>query len=141
MPIRDIFSVIEPDHIKGMYNAVKYSKVVGPATQAAEQALGTVPRRIKLLARKGAKTVGEGKDFLAQKAYQMKIGNFDPLHGGIAEGEPDINFDPKSLEQGMKVEKEHTVYKNIQKRIAKDHLKEDPKYYLKLKKMEHGKKN
>lgn len=137
MPIRDIFSVIEPDQIKGLGHAAMYNPLTGPATQQAVRALGTVPRRLGLLARKAQR----GKDALAVKAYQMKLGNFDPLHGGIAEGEPDINYDPKSLEQGMKVEREHTIHKNVQKRIAKDHLKEDPKYYLKLKKMEHGKKN
>ena len=141
MPFKDILSVVEPDHIKGLGHAAMYNPLTGPATQRAVQALGNVPRRLKLLARHGAKKVEEGKDMLAHKAYQMKLGNFDPLHGGIAEGEPDVNYEPKALEQGMKVEREHTIHKSVQKRIAKDHLKEDPKYYLKLKKMEHGKKN
>lgn len=133
MPIRDIFSVIEPYHVSAAKNAIMYSPKVGPIAQQAVQELGKVPRRINLLARKANKA----KDMLAVKAYQMKLGSFDPLQGGIAEGEPDTNYDPKSLEAGMKVEREHTIHKSVQKRIAKDHLKEDPKYYLKLKKMEH----
>jgi hypothetical protein len=47
---------------------------------------------------------------------------------------------PQKLLQGMKVEMEHAHLfpKNLQipmsKLIAKDHLKEDPNYYKKLKK-------
>ena len=46
----------------------------------------------------------------------------------------------KGLKEGIKIELEHAHLfpKNLQKimaeRIAKDHLKEDPKYYTKLKK-------
>lgn len=49
---------------------------------------------------------------------------------------PDSEFDSKELEMGIKVEKEHTKSMVIAKLIAKDHLKEDPKYYTKLKKVE-----
>jgi hypothetical protein len=71
-----------------------------------------------------------------KEIYLIKIASSNPLEGGVAEGEPDSNFDKESIEEGMKVEREHTIHKSVQKRIAKDHLKEDPKYYLKLKKME-----
>lgn len=74
---------------------------------------------------------------IAKLAYLNKIA-MDPLEGGMAEGEPDSNFSEQSIKDGMKVEKEHTIHKSVQKRIAKDHLKEDPKYYKKLKKMEAG---
>lgn len=40
------------------------------------------------------------------------------------------------LNKGIKVEMEHTDDKKIAKKIAMDHLYEDPKYYTKLKKME-----
>lgn len=46
----------------------------------------------------------------------------------------------KQLAMGMKVEKEHTKNLNVAKRIAMDHLFENPKYYTKLKKIENGKK-
>lgn len=69
---------------------------------------------------------------ISKLAYLLKQSNL--LEGGIAEGEPDSSFDLKSIKDGMKVEREHTIHKSVQKRIAKDHLKEDPKYYLKLKK-------
>jgi hypothetical protein len=69
---------------------------------------------------------------ISKLAYQLK--QADLLEGGFAEGEPDSAFDQKSIKDGMKVEREHTIHKSVQKRIAKDHLKEDPKYYLKLKK-------
>ena len=40
------------------------------------------------------------------------------------------------LKMGTKEEAEHTTDKAAAKEIALDHLKEDPKYYSKLKKME-----
>ena len=43
------------------------------------------------------------------------------------------------LNMGMKVEKEHTKNKTVAKKIAMDHLFEDPKYYTKLKNIEKGK--
>jgi hypothetical protein len=57
-------------------------------------------------------------------------------HGGMADNKPDSEFNKDSIKKGMKVEREHTKNKNLQKEIAKDHLKEDPKYYGKLAKME-----
>jgi hypothetical protein len=42
----------------------------------------------------------------------------------------------KQLRKGAAVEKEHTDNINIAKKIAKDHLWEDPNYYTKLAKME-----
>ena len=44
------------------------------------------------------------------------------------------NIDPKELQMGMDVEKEHTKDQALAKKIAMDHLKEDPHYYTKLKK-------
>lgn len=43
------------------------------------------------------------------------------------------------LKRGTKVEMEHTKIKAFAKKIAMDHLQEDPHYYTKLLKME-GKK-
>lgn len=44
------------------------------------------------------------------------------------------------LKLGIKTEMEHTTNKTIARKIAMDHLKEDPKYYSKLRKMEKKKK-
>jgi hypothetical protein len=49
---------------------------------------------------------------------------------------PDSKFDSKQLAKGIKVEHEHTNDKSIAKAIAKAHLSEDPKYYIKLAKIE-----
>jgi hypothetical protein len=49
---------------------------------------------------------------------------------------PDSEFDAEQLKMGIEIEKEHTKSNLIAKLITKDHLKEDPKYYSKLKKME-----
>lgn len=48
----------------------------------------------------------------------------------------DVSIDEivKQLEMGIKVEQEHTTNKAAAKKIALGHLKEDPKYYSKLKK-------
>jgi hypothetical protein len=43
------------------------------------------------------------------------------------------------LKKGVKVEKEHTKKIKVAKKIAMDHLFEDPRYYTKLKKIEKGK--
>jgi len=49
---------------------------------------------------------------------------------------PDSHFDPKQLEIGVKVEREHTTSDKVAKNIAKDHLIEHPKYYTFLMHME-----
>ena len=45
-------------------------------------------------------------------------------------------FDPKQLEMGIEVELEHTSDRKVSEKIAKDHLREFPDYYTRLKKME-----
>ena len=42
----------------------------------------------------------------------------------------------KQLKKGISIEKEHTKKISIAKKIAMDHLFEDPKYYTKLSKIE-----
>jgi hypothetical protein len=44
------------------------------------------------------------------------------------------------LKKGISVEKEHTKDENAAKKIAMDHLTEDPIYYTKLAKMERNDK-
>jgi predicted DNA-binding WGR domain protein len=56
---------------------------------------------------------------------------------GKAEGEPDSKYSPKQIQEGVKVEKEHTPNPAVAKTIAKDHLEEIPNYYVPhLKEME-----
>ena len=43
-----------------------------------------------------------------------------------------IDFDPEALEQGTTVEQEHTSDRVTAQQIAMDHLTEDPRYYVKL---------
>lgn len=45
---------------------------------------------------------------------------------------PDKRFNKTQLKAGIKVEKEHSNKVCIAKQIAKSHLVEDPKYYIKL---------
>jgi hypothetical protein len=80
------------------------------------------------------------KDIRSEKFAEIKkfILKQAALKGGLAEKahKKPSDFDPKSIAKGMKVEKEHTPNKSIQREIAMDHLTEDPKYYEKLDKME-----
>lgn len=62
------------------------------------------------------------------KGKKVQIGKHDSV--------PDSKFDAKQLAKGIKVELEHTKDSKLAKSIAKDHLKEDPKYYDKLEKVE-----
>ena len=45
-----------------------------------------------------------------------------------------MQVDPDELAMGIEVEKEHTDNLEERKKIAMDHLSEDPHYYSKLKK-------
>jgi hypothetical protein len=68
------------------------------------------------------------------------------LEGGVADGKTlqdiakkhklDVEVIKKHLNDGIKVEMEHTNMKTKAKEIAMDHIFEDPNYYTKLKKME-----
>jgi len=56
----------------------------------------------------------------------------DLLPGGKGDDRPDSMFDPEQLARGIAVEMEHTGNPALAKEIAKDHLTEDPQYYVKL---------
>lgn len=74
-------------------------------------------------------------------SYKKKLSAIfesEQVFGGLADFAPDDNFDAEQLKMGIEVEMEHTDDPKMAKEIAKDHLKEDPKYYTKLKKMESG---
>lgn len=64
--------------------------------------------------------------------------NLHALHGGKAEkaGKTEKDFPPKKLNQGERVEHEHTNRDDVARRIAMDHLTEDQEYYRKLKAIE-----
>lgn len=53
---------------------------------------------------------------------------------GASKNDPDSKFDKKELMMGIEVEMEHTDKRAEAKEIAKDHLRENPKYYTELKK-------
>jgi len=69
-------------------------------------------------------------------AMLQKLSASDILHGGYADGIPASKFPAGQLAKGRKVEAEHTDCPEIAEEIARDHLKEDPKYYTHLAKME-----
>ena len=57
------------------------------------------------------------------------------LSGGMSQGKIE-DVDTDELAMGIKVESEHTDDPVLQEKIARDHLKEDGKYYTKLKEIE-----
>lgn len=57
----------------------------------------------------------------------------DVLKGGLAD-KSKKDFDKIELEKGRKIEMEHTNDEKTAEEIAKDHLTEDPDYYIKLEK-------
>jgi hypothetical protein len=61
---------------------------------------------------------------------------YDQLKGGLADNTKPSEYDPEELADGMEEELEHTddVMQSLE--IAMDHLKENPKYYSFLEKME-----
>lgn len=60
----------------------------------------------------------------------------DKIPGGLADEKVPKQFDSKQLEEGIKVELEHTDDRDVAKEIAMDHLIEDKDYYKKLKTIE-----
>ena len=66
------------------------------------------------------------------KSYEDFLLESDTITGGLGDKKEDSDFDKDSLEQGIKVEMEHTTDKEVAKEITKDHLMEDPEYYTKL---------
>lgn len=55
---------------------------------------------------------------------------------GLSRGRSLSEFSPRQLAIGEKVEHEHVPSKRLARRIAADHLTEDPKYYTRLSEME-----
>ena len=58
------------------------------------------------------------------------------LRGGKSQGFDPNSVDPKTIEQGMQVESEHTPDPASQKKICLDHISEMPDYYDRLVQME-----
>jgi thiamine pyrophosphate-dependent acetolactate synthase large subunit-like protein len=61
---------------------------------------------------------------------------YDQMKGGLADNTEPTDYDPEELAEGVEEELEHTddVMQSLE--IAMDHLKEHPKYYSFLEKME-----
>lgn len=77
-------------------------------------------------------------DFFVEKTLDGLAKN-KTLNQIAKKDEIDVLKLKKQLKMGMGVEKEHTKNKTVAKKIAMDHLFEDPKYYTKLKNIEKGK--
>jgi hypothetical protein len=64
--------------------------------------------------------------------FKEEISN--PIKGGKGDNLDLSKFDKKQVLDGLRVEREHTKNDKIALDIVRDHLKEDPNYYKKLKK-------
>lgn len=71
-------------------------------------------------------------EFLLESILERK----DIIPGGLADEADPSDFDQEQLKMGIEAELEHTNDRQMALEIAMDHLKEDPKYYTKLKKIE-----
>lgn len=96
---------------------------------------------LKISDLKSAASRAKLADQLGVPAIQLKNMSDSELqnilkHVGKHDFSPDSEFDAEQLRLGIKTEREHTKSDLIAKIIAKDHLKEDPKYYTKLQKVE-----
>lgn len=122
MPLLDpsIMSTLEPEHFKAVLNAIKWHPLTGYHAHKTEELAGKIIKNTK---------------GLAKKAYDsVKLSEYNAFEGGKSEGK--TGFDEKQVQKGMKVEREHSIHKEVQKRIAKDHLSEFPLYYKALEIME-----
>ncbi len=81
---------------------------------------------------------GIAPDQMEAAIYTLATKMAQTIRGGKSnESGFDIStIDPAQLEMGMQVESEHTPCPILQKKIAIDHLTEDPQYYTHLKEME-----
>lgn len=75
-------------------------------------------------------------DKMELKKKNISLVDIEKKHNKTKDSSEYIAFLEKQLNKGVKIEKEHTNSVKIAKQIAKDHLLEDPKYYIKLTKME-----
>jgi len=82
-----------------------------------------------------AKKKGFNPHYFEAKAYQLATIAVNVMTGGLSKGNKD-KVDPKELKAGIAVEAEHTGDKTVAEKIARDHLKEHPKYYTALKLLE-----
>jgi hypothetical protein len=77
----------------------------------------------------------ENKEMKSKKK-SISLLAIEKKHNKTKDSADYIEFLKKELKKGANVEKEHTDDINMARKIAKDHLWEDPHYYKKLAKME-----
>jgi hypothetical protein len=70
------------------------------------------------------------------KEFKRNRNANEGLSGGLADGRTPDEFPKDALQEGLKVEREHTDDPNLAIEIVMDHLTEDPDYYVKLREIE-----
>lgn len=102
-----------------------------------EQLLGNKGKSVKA---KKAMIADNSEDGIPKKMHISNMADQAKASGNVynlkASEIPDNQFNAEALQEGIKVEKEHTDDPNIAKAIAKAHLLESKDYYTKLKERE-----
>jgi len=126
-----------PEKVKQIYRALVREHPEMPAAMKAR--IAARKGRSSPQARKSPQHGGppyQGPLTTADAGGAHRKAAAEQLIGGKADGKPDSAFSASALRAGMKVEREHLRSAAARKEIAKDHLTEDPRYYVKLKAME-----
>ena len=130
-------------HRQAVAWAKKYRKNV-KLSLLSSNASGARPFKVTASGKWISKQVPAHKRKTAKRKTAKRRTSRDPwrdrLRGGLADKNVPSDFNAKSLRQGQKVESEHTRSRHLAKEIAMDHLKEDPRYYEKLARMERGRR-
>jgi hypothetical protein len=148
--VADGFTAGTPVH--HLHASVKNSKELSPkeVTKVLKTVFGNnKPEAIAKEAFEEFMKQNHGKDAKINKAESSKI-ELDPSKApptgeelskelaivGDEQTPPDEQFDSEQLRMGIEHEMEHTQNLEVAKKIAKDHLKESPRYYTDLQTIE-----
>lgn len=126
---------------------------VGPAVGSDEKVTESKDKVDKLLSdpevqeflthllKKSLSSQVTAKEGIAYESYVSSMASLLLEEGSVGEISPDEekeleSFAKESVNRGIEVEMEHTTNRKVAMKIALDHLKENPKYYEKLKAVE-----
>jgi len=98
--------------------------------------LGMTPQNRQLVEEYFKQPELEEQDEMIQDIFSENDNWLKKARRSEEKGVTEEDVDPKELEMGIEIEREHTDNDDAAKLIALDHLAELPDYYTRLKKME-----
>jgi hypothetical protein len=104
--------------------------------QRIDDAVEAVRDAVAILEDAGMSRDAAALKLVALVKSELEDDKGEGIKGGFGDGLPDSAFDPDELKAGVLVELEHTNDPELAEEIAKDHLREMPDYYTRLKEME-----